>query len=66
MFLDRVISRYPVEQWYRMRPQGSGFAVLDSDGNSFNVTRDVLDKDGNTHTVSGTVLDSDGNGFVVI
>ena len=37
------------------------FAVLDSDGNSHTVSRDVLDSDGNTHTVPGTVLDSDGN-----
>ncbi len=44
----------------------SGFAVLDSDGNSFSVTLSVLDSDGNSFTVSGSVLDSDGNSFSVI
>lgn len=43
-----------------------GFAVLDSDGNSFSVTTAVLDSDGNSFTVAAGVLDSDGNSFAVI
>jgi len=64
MFLSRVISRFPLDQWFRQAL--AQFHVLDKDGNSFATNRSVLDKDGNAFTVSGTVLDKDGNGFVVI
>jgi len=43
----------------------SGFAVLDSDANVFNVGFIVLDSDGNPFTVGAVVLDSDGNPFTV-
>jgi hypothetical protein len=44
----------------------SDLAILDSDGNTFNVSFSVLDSDGNAFTVTDSVLDSDGNAFTVI
>ena len=41
----------------------TGFATLDSDGNSFDVPLETLNSNGNSFTVSTTVLDSDGNPF---
>lgn len=61
MFLTRVISRFPIDQWFRQAL--ARFNVLDKDGNSFATNRSVLDKDGNPFTVSPSVLDKDGNSF---
>ncbi len=65
--LTRLLKSIPQDQWF-IDPvvSGSGFAVLDSDGNSFACSTTVLDSDGNGFSVSQTVLDSDGNGFSVI
>ena len=42
------------------------FNVLDSDGNSFEVTTTVLNSSGTSFNVSHTVLNSGGTGFSVI
>jgi len=64
VILTRVISRFPLNQWFRQAL--AQFHVLDMDGNSFAANRSVLDQDGNAFTVSPSVLDKDANAFVVI
>jgi len=43
----------------------TGFAVLDSDGNSFNTTLYVKDSDGNSFFVDALVKNSSGAGYDV-
>ena len=63
MFLDRVISRFPLHQWYQTVVR---LLVKDSGGTDYLVPLQVLNASGTVFTVTREVLNKDGTGFDVI
>lgn len=59
-------SNAPISRRSRQAVISTTMSVLDSDGNSFSVSKTILDSDGNPFVVSKAVLDSDGNSFMVL
>lgn len=60
MFLPRVISRFPVNQWIN---NARGWVAFDADGTAFAVPLTVLDSDGTSYVVPRQVLDADGTAY---